>query len=91
LWGFVTEIRDHLLAKEFGQALWFFVSIFILGTPLVMMVQAWKLSPPPDLTNPAIIEWSKPLPPEQWARRSDELEQAIAQQEQTLQESATNS
>ncbi|MCO7614307.1 hypothetical protein NJH83_29125 [Pseudomonas chlororaphis] len=91
LWGFVTEIRDHLLAKEFGQALWFFVSIFIFGTPLIMMVQAWKLSPPPDLTNPAIIEWSKPLPPEQWARRSAELEQAIARQEQALQESTVNS
>ncbi|WP_060844196.1 DUF6708 domain-containing protein [Pseudomonas sp. St29] len=91
LWGFVTEIRDHLLAKEFGQALWFFVSIFIFGTPLIMMVQAWKLSPPPDLTNPAIIEWSKPLPPEQWARRSAELEQAIDRQEQALQEGTVNS
>ncbi|QNH76595.1 hypothetical protein GGD92_30375 [Pseudomonas protegens] len=91
LWGFVTEIRDHLLAKEFGQALWFFVSIFIFGTPLIMMVQAWKLTPPPDLTDPAIIEWSKPLPPEQWARRSAELEQAIDRQEQALQEGTVNS
>ncbi|WP_218583518.1 DUF6708 domain-containing protein, partial [Pseudomonas sp. C1C7] len=76
-YGFFVDLRDHLMAKEFGQALSFFASIFLLGTPLVMMLQVWKLAPPPDLTNPAIIEWSKPLPPEQWAQRSPELEQAI--------------
>ncbi|MBK5535230.1 hypothetical protein JFT91_22015 [Pseudomonas sp. TH08] len=63
-YGFFTGIRDHLMAKEFGQALWLFVSIFLLGTPLAMMLQVWKLAPPPDLTDPAIVEWSKPLPPE---------------------------
>jgi hypothetical protein len=65
--------------------------IVFLGTYLAEKLQSWKLGSPPDLTDPAIIEWSKPLPPEQWARRSDELEQAIAQQEQTLRESATSS
>ena len=65
--------------------------IVFLGTYLAEKLQNWKLGSPPDLTDPAIIEWSKPLPPEQWARRSAELEQAIARQEQALQESATSS
>ena len=43
-----------------------------------------KLYPPPDLTYPAIIEWSKPLPPEQWAKRSAALETAIAKREAEL-------
>ncbi|MCO7574051.1 hypothetical protein NJH78_29105 [Pseudomonas chlororaphis] len=67
-----------------------FFSVF-LGAPLGFYLQEKKLMPPPDLINPAIIEWSKPLPPEQWARRSAELEQAIDRQEQALQESATSS
>ncbi|BAQ82045.1 hypothetical protein [Pseudomonas sp. St29] len=65
--------------------------IVFLGTYLAEKLQNWKLGSPPDLTDPAIIEWSKPLPPEQWARRSAELEQAIDRQEQALQESATSS
>ncbi|SDY69989.1 DUF6708 domain-containing protein [Pseudomonas sp. NFIX28] len=87
-YGFFTAIRDHLMAKEFGQALWLFVSIFLLGTPLAMMLQVWKLAPPPDLTDPAIVEWSKPLPPEQWAQRSAELEQAIRLREAELEKEA---
>jgi hypothetical protein len=43
-----------------------------------------KLYPPPDLLYPDITEWSKPLPPEQWAKRSPELEAAIAQREAEL-------
>ncbi|MFJ7314654.1 hypothetical protein ACIQVE_18225 [Pseudomonas sp. NPDC098747] len=85
-YGFFTGIRDHLIAKEFGQALWLFVSIFLLGTPLAMMLQVWKLAPPPDLTDPAIVEWSKPLPPEHWAKRSPELELAITKRETELAE-----
>ncbi|MCO7614306.1 hypothetical protein NJH83_29120 [Pseudomonas chlororaphis] len=65
--------------------------IVFLGTYLAEKLQNWKLGSPPDLTDPAIIEWSKPLPPERWARRSTELEQAIDRQEQALQESATSS
>ena len=49
-----------------------------------MMLQTWKLAPPPDLTDPAIVEWSKPLLPERWAKRSPELEQAIAKREAEL-------
>jgi hypothetical protein len=47
-------------------------------------LQALKLSHPPELLFPDIIEWSKPLPPEQWAKRSPELEAAIALREAEL-------
>ena len=88
IWGTVCNyaggIRDHLVKGEIGKALWLFSAIFLFGGPLVFMVQTWKLSPPPDLLYPDIIEWSKPLPPEQWAQRSPELEAAIAERETEL-------
>ena len=58
-----------------------FCGIFIFNTLLIDVLERWKLNPPPDLPYPDITEWSKPLPPEQWAKRSPELEAAIAQRE----------
>jgi hypothetical protein len=43
-----------------------------------------KLAHLPDLTAPEAVEWSKPLPQEQWAKRSAELERAIAEREAEL-------
>ncbi|MBU0920120.1 MAG: hypothetical protein ABIJ49_14170 [Pseudomonadota bacterium] len=43
-----------------------------------------KLAHIPELTAPEVSEWSKPLPREQWAKRSPELEQAIAEREAEL-------
>ncbi len=60
------------------------VGVFIFGAPLATYLQRKKLYPPPDLTHPDIIEWSKPIPPEQWAKRSPELEAAIAKREAEL-------
>ncbi|KPW52760.1 MULTISPECIES: DUF6708 domain-containing protein [Pseudomonas] len=57
--------------------------ITILGTYLAEKLQNLKLSPPPDLEYPDIIEWSKSLPPEQWATPSPELLAALAQQAAT--------
>ena len=57
-----------------------FFTLF-LGAPVGFYLQERKLLPPPNLTDPVIVEWSKPLPPEQWAKRSPELEQAIAKRE----------
>jgi len=51
---------------------------------LVIALERLKLNPPPELTWPEIVEWSKPIPPEQWAKRSPELEAAIAQREAEL-------
>lgn len=88
LWGtccaYVNSFWQHLRDGELGHAAWLVLSIFLFGGPLIFMLQIWKLSPPPDLTHPDIIEWSKPLPPEQWAKRSPELEAAIAQREAEL-------
>ena len=61
-----------------------FCGIFIFNTLLIDVLERWKLNPPPDLTYPAIIEWSKPLPPDQCAKRSPELEAAIAKREAEL-------
>ncbi|WP_339561065.1 hypothetical protein, partial [Pseudomonas sp. EA_65y_Pfl1_P113] len=66
-------------------ALWEgFCGIFIFNTLLIDVLERWKLNPPPDLLYPDIIEWSRPLPPEQWAKRSPELEDAIAKREAEL-------
>lgn len=61
-----------------------FFGLFIFNTLLIDVLERTKLSPPPDLPYPEIIDWSKPLPPEQWARRSPELEAAISQREAEL-------
>jgi hypothetical protein len=58
--------------------------VIFLGTYFAEKFQNLKLAPPPDLTAPAIVEWSKPLPPERWAKRSPELELAIAEREAQL-------
>ena len=60
------------------------VGILVFNAPLATYLQRQKLCPPPQLTHPDIIEWSKPLPPEQWAKRSPELEHAIAKREAEL-------
>ncbi|POA46037.1 hypothetical protein C1893_22515 [Pseudomonas sp. MPR-ANC1] len=87
-WGVCCEymggIIQHMRALEIDKALWLIIGAIFLGGPLAMMLQVWKLSPPPDLLYPDIIEWSKPLPPERWAKRSSELEEAIAKREAEL-------
>ncbi|AIL60259.1 hypothetical protein [Pseudomonas alkylphenolica] len=76
----ITDLRKGNLI----DVLWGIFCITMLGTYLAEKLQNLKLSHPPDLTYPAIIEWSEPLPPEQWARRSPELEAAIAKREAEL-------
>lgn len=60
----------------------FFITVF--GTYFAEKLQNLKLSVPPDILDVDIIEWSKPLPPEQWVKRSDALEAAIIQREAEL-------
>jgi hypothetical protein len=84
-----TYIDDLVKAAQlrgwFITALWEgFCGIFIFNTLLIDVLERWKLNPPPDLPFPDIIEWSKPLPPDQWAQRSPELEAAIGQREAEL-------
>lgn len=88
LWGvccaYVRDFWGYVREGEMGKAVWLVLCIFLFGSPIIFILYIWKLSPPPDLTDPAIIEWSKPLSPEQWAKRSPELEVAIAQREAQL-------
>ncbi|MFJ2467570.1 hypothetical protein [Pseudomonas sp. NPDC087615] len=83
---YIDYMKDK--AKERGwflTLLWEGVfGVFIFNAPLATYLQRKKLYPPPDLRYPDIIEWSKPLPPEQWAKRSPELEAAIAKREAEL-------
>ncbi|POA69091.1 DUF6708 domain-containing protein [Pseudomonas sp. DP16D-R1] len=83
---YIDYLNDK--AKERGwflTVLWEGVfGIFIFNAPLATYLQRKKLYPPPDLLYPETIEWSKPLPPEQWAKRSPELEAAIAEREAEL-------
>ncbi|MGN5517809.1 hypothetical protein VF673_02805 [Halopseudomonas sp. Lyrl_26] len=57
------------------------------------MVYHWlhkkKFAVIPDLTSPESIAWSQPLPPEQWAKRSPELEAAVVEREKDLEAAAT--
>ena len=76
----ITDLRKGNLLGVF----WGVFCITILGTYLAEKLQNLKLSYPPDLPYPDITEWSKPLSPEQWAKRSPELEAAIAQREAEL-------
>ena len=88
LWGTCCAYAEsfwlHLRKGELWEAIYLILCIFLFGGPLVFMLQTWKLSPPPTLDYPEIIEWSKPLPPEQFAKRSPELERAIIQREAEL-------
>jgi len=76
----VTSLRKGDI-KDVLHGLFF---VIFLGTYFAEKLQNLKLAPPPDLTDPAIVEWSQPLPPEQWAKRSPELERAIAEREAEL-------
>ncbi|WP_409281886.1 DUF6708 domain-containing protein, partial [Pseudomonas defluvii] len=70
----LAEIARALLKGNVLIALKESAFLFLLGSPLAFYLQEKKLIPPPDLPYPEISEWSKPLPPEQWAKRSPELE-----------------
>ncbi|POA34507.1 MULTISPECIES: DUF6708 domain-containing protein [unclassified Pseudomonas] len=83
-------IKAAKLRGWFVTALWEgFCGLFIFNTLLIDVLERWKLNPPLDLPYPDIIEWSKPLPPEQWAKRSPELDAAIAKREAELAAQAT--
>ncbi|MBZ9780543.1 hypothetical protein K9857_03135 [Pseudomonas sp. REP124] len=85
-WTF-TLLFDALKSAAKGDlkdALKHVVFTVFLGAPLGFYLQERKLVPPPDLTDAGIKEWSKPLPPEEWAQRSAELETAIAMREAEL-------
>ena len=80
----IGSIITDLRKGDLLNVLWGIFCITILGTYVAEKLQDLKLSHPPELTYPDIVEWSKPLPSEQWAKRSSELEEAIAKREAEL-------
>ncbi|SDE72320.1 hypothetical protein [Pseudomonas extremaustralis] len=80
----IGSIITDLRKGDLIMVVWGIFCITILGTYLAEKLQNLKLSHPPELPYPDIIEWSKPLPPEQWAKRSAALETAIAKREAEL-------
>ena len=82
-----TQIGSIITSLRKGDILDVLHGLFFvicLGTYFSEKFQNLKLAPPPDLTDPNIVEWSKPLPPEQWAKRSPEWDEAILQREVEL-------
>ncbi|SDS60950.1 hypothetical protein SAMN05216198_2336 [Halopseudomonas litoralis] len=84
LFSLIGDALKSLIKGDFKSALKDLFFTFLLGAPLGFYLQERKLLPPPDLTDPDIVAWSRPLPPEQWARRSIELERAVAEREADL-------
>ena len=80
----IGSLIDEFRRGDLPKVLWGIFCITILGTYFAEKLQNLKLSYPPDLTHPDIIEWSKPIPPEQWAKRSPQLQAAIATREAEL-------
>jgi len=60
------------------------VGCLLLNLMTYLWLHRRKFAVIPDLESPEGIAWSQPLPPEQWAKRSPELETAIAEREQDL-------
>src|SRR5690554_1063486 len=100
-----TDVRDKSLrdifAEEFHKArqhhgllmtlLWDVGIGQILFNPMVYhWLHKKKFAVIPELTSPESIAWSQSLPPEQWAKRSPELEAAIAEREKELEFAATS-
>ncbi|WP_109514529.1 DUF6708 domain-containing protein [Pseudomonas ovata] len=78
--SYLDDLRDAAKRKGwFMTLLWDgFFGVFVFNTLLADLLERKKLYPLPDLDHPDIIEWSKPLPPEQWAKPSAELQAAFA-------------
>lgn len=58
-----------------------FFGLFIFNVLLADYLERKKLYPLPNLDHPDIIEWSNPLPQEQWAKPSTEFRAALAEYE----------
>jgi hypothetical protein len=80
----IGSIVTSLVKGDIADVLHGLFFVFFLGTYFAEKLQNLKLAPPPDLTAPEIVEWSKPLPLEQWAQRCPELERAIRDRETQL-------
>ncbi|MCO1771035.1 DUF6708 domain-containing protein [Pseudomonas aeruginosa] len=85
-WLVLSDAGKAMAKGDMGAALKDLFFTVCLGAPLGLYLQERKLIPPPDLNAPDVVEWSKPLPPDQWTHRSAELERAIQAREADLRE-----
>lgn len=86
LWqSYVHDYRNAVAERGALLAfLWEGLGAVIFNGLLLEYLLRKKLAHLPNLTAPEAVEWSRPLPQEQWAKRSPELEQAIAEREAEL-------
>ena len=83
--SYVHDYRKAVAKRgPLSAFLWEGLGMIVFNDLLLHYLYRKKLAHLPDLTAPEAVEWSKPLPPEQWAKRSPELERAIAEQEAEL-------
>ena len=80
----IGSIITSLKKGDLGDVIHGLFFVIVLGSYWAEKLQDWKLAPPPELSAPEAIEWSKPLPPKQWSKRSPELEHAIQAREAEL-------
>ena len=86
LWqSFVHDFKAGVASRGWLVAfLWEGLGTLVFNDVLYLHLARKKLANLPNLSAPEVIEWSKPLPLELWAKRSPELENAIAEQETML-------
>ena len=88
--SFMHDMREGIRTKGWLRTLIeiglfsFFFNVFVLD-----YLTRRKFAVIPDLTSPESIAWSQALPPEQWAKRSPELEAAVVEREKDLEAAAT--
>ena len=88
--SFMHDMREGIRTKGWLRTLIeiglfsFFFNVFVLD-----YLTRKKFAVIPDLTSPESIAWSQALPPEQWAKRSPELEAAVVEREKDLEAAAT--
>ncbi|AQZ94256.1 hypothetical protein ACFSB1_17635 [Halopseudomonas phragmitis] len=83
--GFIKRMREGMVKNGwFRTIFWDGLFSFVFNLFAYYYLMRKKFAVIPDLTSPESIAWSQPLPPEQWARRSAELEAAIAEREKDL-------
>ena len=80
---YITDFKDTLSKRGWVIALLWdgIFGLILLNTLLVDYINRKHLTPPPDLVGEEVEAWSQPIPQEQWAKRSPELEQALREYE----------
>ena len=88
--SFVDDMRSGFREGKWARTIfWDGLFTFVFNLFALDYLTRKKFAVIPELTSPESIAWSQSLPPEQWAKRSPELEAAIAEREKDLEAAAT--